>query len=143
MIPSIKVHNPVDQENSVPRNHDQFSMHIIPLSVPRQPMDVVDTTFIVKPEDTIIDNYDEPNGTYRAHNEYYHSHLLVPLPETSLIDSQPNIPARLCFTPTILQEADEDANEQSSSENENNEERFKTILLRADQNRTRSEFEKD
>jgi hypothetical protein len=93
-----------------------------------------------------MDNDDEPNGTYRARNQHYRSHLPVPQPETSLIDSQPNIPARLCFSPTILQDAtilpEENINEQSSSENENNEERFKTILLRIDQNRT-SEFEND
>jgi hypothetical protein len=116
---------------------------MIPLSATHQPLDIVDTTFVVKPEDTIIDNDDEPNGTYRDPNQHYHSHLPVPQHETSLIDSQPNIPARLCFSPTILQDAtispEENINEQSLSENE---ERFKTILVPIDQNRT-SELDKD
>jgi len=84
---------------------------------------------------------DEPNGTYRARNQYYQSHLSVPQPKRSLIDSQPNIPARLCFSPTILQDAtispEDNMNEQSLSfDNDNNEERFKRILLPIDQNRT-------
>jgi hypothetical protein len=89
----------------------------------------------------IDDDDNEPNGTYRAPNQHYYSHLAVPQPETSLIDSQPNLPARLCFSATILQDAtispEDNVNEESSStDNEKNEERFKTILLPIDQNRT-------
>jgi hypothetical protein len=136
MVPSIKVHIPTDQENSVLRKAEQFSIRIIPLSTTRQPLEIVDTTFVIKPEETMID--EEPNGTYRACHQHYHSHLRVPQPETSLLDSQPNIPARLCFSPSILQDEtitpDENINEQLSSSD--NEERFKTIFLPIDQNRT-------
>jgi hypothetical protein len=118
-------------------------MHIIPLSTTHQPLDIVDTTFFVKPEETMIDDY-EPNGTYRAPIQHYHSHLPVPQPETSLIDSQPNLPARLCFSPTILQDAtispEDNINEQLSPSSDN-EERCKKILLPIDQNRT-SKLEK-
>lgn len=127
---------PIEQENSVPRKEAEFSMHILPLSTTRRPLEIVDTTFVVKPDDTIID-YDEPNGTYRAPNQYYHSHLPLPPPDISLLDSQPNIPARLCFSPTILQEAtilpEDNADESSLSDHE---ERFKTVIIPRDQNRT-------
>lgn len=117
-------------------------MHILPLSTTRQPLEIVDTTFVVKPDDTIIDDY-EANGTYRAPIQHYHSHLPIPQPDTSLIDSQPNIPARLCFSPTILQDPtishEDNINEQSSDDDDdddNNEERFKTVLIPIDQNQT-------
>ena len=116
-------------------------MHILPLSTTRQPLDIVDTTFVVKSDDTMMDADDEANGTYRAPNQHYQLYLPVPQGERSLIDSQPNIPARLCFSPTILQDAtftpEDNLNEQSLYENEKNEERFKTILVPIDQNRTR------
>ena len=132
---------PVERENAVLRKEEQFSIHIIPLSTARQPLKIVDTTFVVKPDDTMIDGDDEPNGTYRAPNQHQYSQLPIPHGEASLIDSQPNLPARLCFSPTILQDATisgENINEQSLSEND---ERFKTILLPIDQNRT-SELKK-
>lgn len=118
-------------------------MHLIPLSTARQPLKLVDTTFVVKPEDTMIDGDDEPNGTYRALHPRYYSQLVVPPPDASLLDSQPNIPARLCFSPTILHEptmaVGENVNEQSSCEND---ERFRTMLVPIDRNR-RSTYEKD
>ena len=111
-------------------------MHLIPLSTTRQPLKLVDTTFVVKPEDMLLDGVDEPNGTYRAVDQRYHSQFVNAQPETSLLDSQPNIPARLCFSPTILQEpttaVGENMDEQSMYEND---ERFRTILLPVDRNR--------
>ena len=106
-------------------------MHLIPLSTARQPLKLVDTTFVVKPEDMLIDGVEEPNGTYRAGNQRYHSQFLLAQPEVSLLDSQPNIPARLCFSPTILQDpttavGGENVDEQSPCEND---ERFRTMLL--------------
>jgi hypothetical protein len=96
-------------------------MHILPLSVPRQPLDIVDTTFVVKPDETLIDDDYEANGTYRAVNQHYHSHLRVPQRETLLTDSQPHKPARLCFSPTILQDGtiapEDDMNEESIDQN--------------------------
>lgn len=71
---------------------------------------------------------DEPNGTYRAH-----PHHRQPDQETSPVDSQPHIPARLCFSPTILQEAT-----LVSEENDANDERFKTIVVPIGQNRLRT-----
>ena len=111
-------------------------MHLIPLSTARQPLKLVDTTFVVKPEDTMIDGDDDPNGTYRALHQRYYSQLMVPLPDGSLLDSQPNIPARLCFSPSILQEpttgVGENFNEQSTCEND---ERFRTMLVPVDRHR--------
>jgi hypothetical protein len=120
IIPSIKISVPMQQEISILRKEEQFSMHILPLSAPRQPLEIVDTTFVVKPDETLIDD-DEPNGTYRAPYHRYRSHLLVPQRETLLIDSQPKIPARLCFSPTILQNTtvspEDDINEESIDQN--------------------------
>jgi len=98
-------------------------------------LDFIDTTFVVKPEDTLIygGDDDEPNGTYRAHPPAHHHHHRQLGPETSLVDSQPHIPARLCFSPTILQEPTI-----VSEENEANDERFKTIVVPIAQNRLRT-----
>jgi hypothetical protein len=148
MVPSIKMNISIQQECSLLRKEERFTMHILPLSTARQHLEIVDTTFVVKPEETMIDGEiqnddddDEPNGTYRAPNQHYHSHLLVTQPDRLLIDSQPKLPTRLCFSPTILQDAtdsaDDDNHEQSSSSNnENNEQPIRTILLPIDQNRT-------
>ncbi|CAF1093902.1 unnamed protein product [Rotaria sordida] len=154
IVPSIKVHIPSDQDISVLRRDERFSIHILPLSTARQPLEFVDTTFVVKPEETMINGeiqndeyYDEPNGTYQAPpNQQYHSYLTVTQPETLLIDSQRNIPARLCFTPTILHDAtvspEDDINEQSSSSSssslnhEKNKKTINTIFSSLDQNRT-------
>ncbi|CAF0974640.1 unnamed protein product [Adineta steineri] len=156
IVPSIKITAPNQQEYSIPRKEERFTTHLIPLSIVRQPLQIIDTTFVVKPEETMIDgeiqnndeeddDNDEPNGTYRAPNQYCHSHLCVNQPETFLIDSQRNIPARLCFSPTILQDVtdlpEDDTHEQSSSsppssKNEKNEESMHKILLPVNQNRT-------
>ena len=142
----------MEQDYSVPRKEERFSMHIIPLSTNRQPLQIVDTTFVVKPEETMFEGEmqhdDEPNGTYRARNQNFHSHLYVNQPETFLIDSQPNIPARLCFSPTMLQEAtqlpEDDVHEQSSNNSDSESPHrgtVKTLLLPIDQNRTRMNWE--
>ncbi|CAF1148711.1 unnamed protein product [Adineta ricciae] len=151
LIPSTKANVPLEQEYSVPRKEERVSMHIIPLSTTRQPLQIVDTTFVVKPEETMFEGEmqhddDEPNGTYRAGNQNFCSHLYVNQPETLLIDSQPNIPTRLCFSPTMLQEAtqlpEDDVHEQSLSQSSNYSDseshrgRVKTLLLPIDQNRT-------
>ena len=154
IVPSIKLSAPLEEEFSVPRKAERYSMHILPLSISRRPLEIVDTTFIVKPEETIVegdilpdddDDDDEPNGTYRAHNPYYHSHLLVTQPGRLMIDSQPNIPTRLCFSPTMIQDASElpgdETRESSPSATPHREETnrgtIKTLLLQIDQNRTR------
>ena len=141
----------MEQEYSIPRKEERISMHIIPLSTTRQQLQIVDTTFVVKPEETMFEGEmqhddDEPNGTYRAGNQNFGSHLYINQPETLLIDSQPNIPARLCFSPTMLQEAtqlpEDDVYERSSSssnysESQSHRGTVKTLLLPIDQNRTR------
>lgn len=109
IIPSIKVQSPTHSEQSVFRKDDRFSSHILPLSAVRQPLKIVDTTFVIKPEEIIMDvdihnDDDEPNGTYRAPGHENHSYLSVPQPDTLFMDTQPNFPAGLCFTPTILQD---------------------------------------
>ncbi|CAF0857254.1 unnamed protein product [Adineta ricciae] len=151
LVPSTKANVPLEQGYSVPRKEERVSMHIIPLSTTRQPLQIVDTTFVVKPEETMFEGEmqhddDEPNGTYRAGNQNFCSHLYVNQPETLLIDSQPNIPTRLCFSPTMLQEAtqssDDNVHERSLSpssnysESEHHRGTIKTLLLPIDQNRT-------
>ncbi|CAF3360602.1 unnamed protein product [Rotaria sp. Silwood1] len=148
IVPSIKVQIPSDQETSILRKDGRFSIHILPLSTVRQPLEFVDTTFVIKPEETMIggeiqhdEYYDEPNGSYRAPNQQYHSYLAVTQPDTLLIDSQPNIPPRLCFTPTILYDAtvshEDDVNEQSSSlTHKKNKTTINTIFSSIDQNQT-------
>ncbi|CAF2744583.1 unnamed protein product [Rotaria sp. Silwood2] len=148
IVPSIKVHIPSDQDNSILRKDGRFSIHILPLSTVRQHLEFVDTTFVVKPEETMVggviqhdDYYDESNGTYRAPNQHCRSYLAVTQPETLFIDSQPNIPARLCFTPTILYDRtvslEDDINEQSSSlSHESNKKTINEIFSSLDQNRT-------
>lgn len=93
-------------------------MDVLPRNTLRQPFEIIEATFVVKPEDTINDGY--ANGTYRAVNQQYDAHLTITQPDTLLMDTQPNIPARLCFSPTILQDVsashnDDESNEQTSS----------------------------
>ena len=116
---NVNIH--ISHDISIPRKHERISMHIRPLSSNRQLLQIVDTTFVIKPEETMIDGdmnddtTDEPNGTYRAPKTQYHSRVPVSQSETSLLHTHPNIPARLCFSPTILQEA---SNSSDSSTNE-------------------------
>ena len=111
-LSSNNVNIPISHDISIPRKHERVSMHLLPLSSNRQPLAIVDTTFVIKPEETMIDGEmndettDEPNGTYRAPKTHYRSRLPVFQFENSLLHTHPNIPARLCFSPTILHEAD-------------------------------------
>lgn len=145
----------------MPRKAERYSMHLIPLSTSRQPLKIVDTTFVIKPEETVIKGHiqsdedaddddddeedDEPNGTYRATHPYFHAQLLVAQAPRILIDSHPNIPARLCFSPTMIQDVSElpgnDSHESTSPSAYEHEQQsrgmVKTLLLQIDQNRTR------
>jgi hypothetical protein len=101
----------INHENSIPRKHEKFSVHILPSSVNRQPIEIVDRTFVIKAEGINVNEdvhdhaHDDINGTYRAPNNLPYFHLHSCQQETSLFDPQPNIPARLYFSPTILHEA--------------------------------------
>ncbi|CAF4379486.1 unnamed protein product, partial [Adineta steineri] len=55
IVPSVKITAPNQQEYSIPRKEERFTTHLIPLSIVRQPLQIVDTTFVVKPEETMID----------------------------------------------------------------------------------------
>lgn len=95
-------------EHSILRKHEQASFQILPLSANRPPLKIVDTTFVIKPEEAnlygelLYTLRDEANGTYRAMNPPYLHDPLMCQGEMSLLDPQPQIPARLCFSPTIL-----------------------------------------
>ncbi|CAF4215888.1 unnamed protein product [Rotaria socialis] len=149
VVPSIKVHSPGGQDISVFRKDDRFSMNMLPRNTIRQPFEIIETTFVVKPENTLMDGEiqniefdDEANGTYRAPHRQYHSYLAVTQPNPLLTDTQPNIPTRLCFSPTMLQDAtvsnEDDTNNKtsSSSTNENNKVLMNAIFTSLDQNRT-------
>ena len=85
----------------MPKKVERLSIHLVPLSAARAPLDIVDTTFVIKPEEMTMEGElhddDEPNGTYRAATGYPRSHA-----ELSLMHCRPNVPARLCFSPTLL-----------------------------------------
>ncbi|CAF4012559.1 unnamed protein product, partial [Rotaria magnacalcarata] len=148
VVPSIKVHSPGGQDISVFRKDDRFSMNMLPRNTIRRPFEIIETTFVVKPTNTLMDGEiqnieydDEANGTYRAPHRQYHSYLSVTQPNPLLTDTQPNIPTRLCFSPTMLQDAtvsneDDTNNKTSSSSNENNKVLMNAIFTSLDQNRT-------
>ena len=112
-------------ERSILRKYEQASFQILPLSANRLPLKIVDTTFVVKPEEANLYGElfyplrDDANGTYRAINPPYPHDPLVCQGEMSLLDAQPQIPARLCFSPTILHDPagspDKHADHESSS----------------------------
>jgi hypothetical protein len=79
------------------------------------------------------DDNDDPNGTYRARANHYH-HLY--LPERTLIRSQPHIPARLCFSPTILQDATVSPEGDIDESSSDNEKPIRKFLQPVDQNQT-------
>ncbi|CAF2257834.1 unnamed protein product [Rotaria magnacalcarata] len=147
VVPSIKVHSPGGQDISVFRKDDRFSMNMLPRNTIRRPFEIIETTFVVKPTNTLVDGEiqnieydDEANGTYRAPHRQYHSYLSVTQPNPLLTDTQPNIPTRLCFSPTMLQDAtvsneDDTNNKTSSSSNENNKVLMNAIFTSLDQNR--------
>lgn len=116
----------MSHETSVMRKHGGTSFHILPLSTNRPPSKIVDATFIIKPEEAnmygeiLCPLRDQANGTYRAINPQYLHDPLMYQGETSLLDYQPQIPARLCFSPTILHDetgvsSENHAEEDSSS----------------------------
>ena len=133
----------MSHETSVMRKHGGISFHILPLSTNHPPSKIVDATFVIKPEEAnlfgeiLYPLRDEANGTYRANNLQYLHDPLVCQGETSLLDYQPQIPARLCFSPTILHDAtgvspENHAEEESSASSTSSPEHTQIPVIKID-----------
>lgn len=86
----------------IPSKEERFSV-MIPLTSARRTLPVVDTTFVVKLEETRTTEANQSNPTEVAPIES------IPTMEVEATSSysQPKPPARLYFSPTLLQDDDE------------------------------------
>jgi len=89
-------------ENLIQSKEEQFSI-IIPLTSARRTLPVIDTTFVVKLEES---RNTEPNKSYQVEVPSIES-LPTTEVEATPSYSQPKPPARLYFSPTLLQDDDE------------------------------------
>ena len=149
MVPSITVNMLNQKNNSSLRKGEQSSMLMVPTGAIQQPLEMIDTTFVLQSEAKLYDDEiengsddddddDECNKTHRIPEKQNYLHIPGNEPETMWINSQRNMPARFCFSPTILRDASASykgyVNEQSSSPNhKQNEKSINTIL---DENQT-------
>ena len=86
----------------IPSKEERFSV-IIPLTSARRTLPVVDTTFVVKLEETKTTEANQSNPVEVAPIES----LPTLEAEATSSYSQPKPPARLYFSPTLLQDDDE------------------------------------
>ena len=123
---------------SIPRKRERMSLHLLPVSSNRPRLEFVDATYLVKPEETFLGhdlNQDEMNqeadGTYRAQKVCYQLYEPQINHDQSMFDSHLNIPARLCFSPTILQEAptSSSSTDENESFDENERSRISIIVI--------------
>ena len=106
----IESDRPLSTENLIPSKEERFSF-IIPITSARRTLPVVDTTFVVKHEES---RNTEPNKSYHTEEVVPIESLPTAEVETTASYSQPKPPARLYFSPTLLQDDEESDSETSS-----------------------------
>jgi hypothetical protein len=138
--PSIITNNqsnrPSTIENLIQSKEERFSV-IVPLTSARRTLPVIDTTFVVKLEESKNTTANPSPHVEIIPIEYLPTAEVIPIEslpiaevETIPSDSQPKPPARLYFSPTLLQDDDEP-------------ELLPPVLSAVDQNRTRKKPKKN
>ncbi|CAF3772410.1 unnamed protein product [Rotaria sordida] len=118
-------------EKLIPTKDERFSV-ILPLTSARRTLPVIDTTFVVKVEESKTSESNELNHNEILSHESYHDEVIpiesIPITNVEITPSysQPKPPARLYFSPTLLQDHEES-------------EPIQNVLSNIDQNQTNIE----